>query len=47
MQQTWFVGPLATTIGTTGGDVANEFTFGVTIISFIPFRYLELKYIGR
>lgn len=47
MEQTWYVGPLAATIGSSGGDVANEFTFGVTVIAYIPFRYLELKKFGR
>ncbi|KAH8691666.1 permease for cytosine/purines, uracil, thiamine, allantoin-domain-containing protein [Talaromyces proteolyticus] len=47
MDETWFVGPLAKLIGDGGGDVANEFTFVVTAISYIPARYLELKYFGR
>lgn len=47
MDETWFVGPLAKTIGDTGGDVANEFTFVVTALSYAPARYLELKYFGR
>lgn len=46
MDETWFVGPLAAHIG-SGGDVANEMAFVVTIITFIPARYLELKYVGR
>ena len=47
MDETWFVGPLAKTIGDYGGDVANEITFVVTALSYIPARYLELKYFGR
>lgn len=47
MWETWFVGPLAKTIGTDGGDVANEFTFVVTALTYVPARYLELKYFGR
>ncbi|KAJ5689908.1 nucleoside transporter [Penicillium macrosclerotiorum] len=47
MDETWFIGPLAALIGDYGGDVANEFTFVVTALSYIPARYLELKYIGR
>ncbi|KAJ5798705.1 nucleoside transporter [Penicillium pulvis] len=47
MSETWFVGPLAKTIGEYGGDVANEFTFVVTALTYIPARYLELKYFGR
>jgi hypothetical protein len=41
------VGPLGGLIGAYGGDVANEFTFVVTLVVFIPARYLELKYVGR
>lgn len=47
MDETWFVGPLAKTIGDYGGDVANEFTFVVTALTYFPARYLELKYFGR
>jgi NCS1 nucleoside transporter family len=46
MDETWFVGPLAKLIG-DGGDVANEFTFVVTCLSYLPARYLELKFFGR
>ncbi|KAK0344690.1 hypothetical protein LTR91_009498 [Friedmanniomyces endolithicus] len=41
-----YVGPLGKLIGATGGDIANELAFVVTL-SYIPFRYLELKYVGR
>ena len=47
MSETWYLGPLAKLIGDYGGDVANEFCFVVTIITYIPARYLELKYFGR
>ncbi|KAH8812950.1 putative nucleoside transporter [Xylogone sp. PMI_703] len=47
MSETWFVGPLAKIIGDSGGDVANEFTFVVTAVTYFPARYLELKYFGR
>lgn len=47
MDETWFVGPLAKLIGDYGGDVANEFTFVVTAVTYLPARYLELKYFGR
>ena len=47
MDETWFVGPLAKLIGDGGGDVANEFTFVVTALTYAPARYLELKIIGR
>lgn len=47
MDETWFVGPLAKLIGDYGGDVANEFTFVVTALTYLPARHLELKYFGR
>jgi NCS1 nucleoside transporter family len=47
MDETWFVAPLAKLIGENGGDVANEFTFVVTALTYAPARYLELKYFGR
>ncbi|KAH7093507.1 permease for cytosine/purines, uracil, thiamine, allantoin-domain-containing protein [Paraphoma chrysanthemicola] len=47
MVETWYVGPLGKLIGSSGGDIANEFTFVVTAVVFIPARYLELKMIGR
>ncbi|KAH9901776.1 permease for cytosine/purines, uracil, thiamine, allantoin-domain-containing protein [Xylariomycetidae sp. FL2044] len=47
MVQSWFVGPLGGLIGSSGGDIANEFTFVLTIIVYLPARYLELKAIGR
>ncbi|KAF2095106.1 putative nucleoside transporter [Rhizodiscina lignyota] len=47
MDETWYVGPLAKVIGEFGGDVGNEFTFVVTALSYVPARYLELKYFGR
>lgn len=47
MDETWYVGPLASLIGESGGDVANEFTLVVTAVSYMPARYLELKYFGR
>jgi len=47
MAETWYLGPLAKLIGENGGDVANEFTFVVTGLSYVPLRWLELKYVGR
>jgi purine-cytosine permease-like protein len=47
MVETWFVGPLGKLIGDGGGDVANEFTFVVTALVYIPARYLEKKMVGR
>ncbi|KAH6872748.1 permease for cytosine/purines, uracil, thiamine, allantoin-domain-containing protein [Alternaria rosae] len=47
MVETWYVGPLGGLIGADGGDVANEFTFVVTALVYIPARYLEKKIVGR
>ncbi|KHN99482.1 Permease, cytosine/purines, uracil, thiamine, allantoin [Metarhizium album ARSEF 1941] len=47
MNQTWFAGPVARTIGDGGGDVANELTFVVTALGYLPARYLELRVVGR
>lgn len=46
MNETWYIGPIAKMIG-TGGDIANEFTFCLTAVLFIPIRYFEKKMIGR
>ena len=42
-----YVGPLGKMIGASGGDIANELAFGITTLSYIPIRWLELKYVGR
>lgn len=47
MVQTWYVGEIAKQIGSSGGDVSNELCFVVTLVTYIPVRYLELKYVGR
>ncbi|KAI4633180.1 hypothetical protein J4E80_000543 [Alternaria sp. BMP 0032] len=47
MVETWYVGPLGGLIGADGGDIANEFTFVVTALVYIPARYLEKKIVGR
>ncbi|KAJ9650611.1 hypothetical protein H2198_010083 [Neophaeococcomyces mojaviensis] len=47
MVETWYVGPIGKLIGAEGGDIANEFTFVVTLVAFIPARYLEKRFIGR
>jgi purine-cytosine permease-like protein len=47
MTQTYYVGALAKLIGDSGGDIANELALVFTVISYIPLRQLELKYIGR
>lgn len=47
MDETWYIGPVAKLIGDYGGDVANQMTFVVTAVTFVPARWLELKYFGR
>jgi purine-cytosine permease-like protein len=47
MQETWWTGPIARKIGAYGGDVGNELALVFTLVTYIPVRYLELKYIGR
>ncbi|KAF2166377.1 hypothetical protein M409DRAFT_66819 [Zasmidium cellare ATCC 36951] len=47
MVETWYVGPLGKLIGSSGGDVANEFTLVVTAVTYIPVRWWELRTFGR
>lgn len=47
MVETWYTGPLGKLIGQYGGDVANEFAFVVTTVTYTPVRYLELKIFGK
>ncbi|KAB8339161.1 hypothetical protein FH972_022096 [Carpinus fangiana] len=47
MSETWFIGPIAKTIGDNGGDVANQMTLVVTALTYLPARHLELKCFGR
>ncbi|PYH46394.1 putative nucleoside transporter [Aspergillus saccharolyticus JOP 1030-1] len=47
MDETYYVGAMAKLIGEDGGDIANELALVFTTISFIPLRWLELKYVGR
>jgi purine-cytosine permease-like protein len=47
MVQTWFVGPIAATIGAYGGDVSNQLCLVVTLVSYVPARWLEYKFVGR
>ncbi|RMZ87951.1 hypothetical protein DV736_g4831, partial [Chaetothyriales sp. CBS 134916] len=47
MDQTWFNAPISRLIGDYGGDVANELCFVVTVLTYIPARYLERRYFGK
>jgi hypothetical protein len=42
-----YIGPLGGLIGEYGGDIANELTFVVTLLTYIPARYYELSRLGR
>jgi purine-cytosine permease-like protein len=43
MHQVWFVGPLAK----TAGDIGFEVAFGVSAVTYVPFRYLEIRMRGH
>jgi purine-cytosine permease-like protein len=45
MSQTWWVGPIALDVGNApyGTDISWELALGVTIVLYIPLRYLERK----
>jgi purine-cytosine permease-like protein len=45
MYQVWYTGPLATLSGPA--DVGMWVGIGFTVVSYIPLRLLELKYLGR
>ena len=47
MVETWFVGPVGGLIGEGGGDVANEMTFAMTLVAYVPLRWAELRFVGR
>ncbi|KAF2769786.1 putative nucleoside transporter [Teratosphaeria nubilosa] len=47
MVETWYIGPIGKMIGEYGGDVANELAFVVSSVSYVPVRWLELRYFGR
>lgn len=46
MDETWWNAPLSRKIG-GGGDIGNELSLVFTLVTFLPVRYLERKYIGR
>lgn len=47
MSTTWYVGVVATKIGDGGGDVGNQLALVLSVVVFVPARYLELKLVGR
>ncbi|RDW61356.1 hypothetical protein BP5796_11248 [Coleophoma crateriformis] len=47
MVETYYVGVIAKMIGEDGGDIGNQLAFVFTVISYVPLRHLELKYVGR
>ncbi|RDW87875.1 hypothetical protein BP5796_03569 [Coleophoma crateriformis] len=47
MDETFYIGVLATKIGAYGGDIGNQLAFVFTVVSFYPLRWLELTCVGR
>lgn len=48
MAQVWYIGPIGKLIGVGyGGDIGFELAFAFAAVTYIPFRYFELKYFGR
>ena len=49
MSETWYVGVLAAKIGDPayGGDIGNQLAFAFTLITYIPARWAEYKFVGR
>jgi len=47
MDETFYIGALASKIGAYGGDIGNQLAFVFTIVSFYPLRWVELRYMGR
>jgi purine-cytosine permease-like protein len=43
MNQVWFIGP----IGKVTGDIGFEVAFAVSGVLYFPFRYLEIRWMGR
>lgn len=43
MAQVWYTGPIAKHTG----DIGFEMTFAVTALLYVPFRYLEIRLLGR
>ncbi|RMD41677.1 hypothetical protein DV735_g3450, partial [Chaetothyriales sp. CBS 134920] len=47
MAQVWYVGPIARKFGPYGGDVGVYMSGAITIVVYLPLRYLEKKKFGR
>lgn len=47
MVESWYTGPLGKLIGDDGGDIGNELALIFTVITYLPLRWLERKYVGR
>lgn len=45
MSQAWYVGPLSQL--TAGADLGMWLGFGMTMLTFPPLRYIELKHLGK
>ncbi|WOO82974.1 Purine-cytosine permease fcyB [Vanrija pseudolonga] len=47
MAQTWYIGPLAATLGEYGGDLGFEMSAITTGVLYPPLRYIEYRMTGR
>ncbi|KAI0012600.1 permease for cytosine/purines, uracil, thiamine, allantoin-domain-containing protein [Xylariaceae sp. FL0662B] len=47
MATDWYTGVIANLIGDSGGDIGNELCFMLTLIVYVPARFVELKIVGR
>ena len=48
MSQSWFIGPIGNAnMGLFGGDVGWLLALLFTTVTYPPFRWLELKFVGR
>ncbi len=47
MDETWYVGPIGKKIGTYGGDLGFELSFGFAGVVFLVARYWEIRVVGR
>lgn len=45
--QTWLVGPIAASFGGYGADIAFETSSAVILVTYVPLRILEHKFLKR
>jgi purine-cytosine permease-like protein len=47
MDETYYVGIAAKPIGAFGGDLGNQLAFVMTLMTYVPARWAEYKFVGR